>query len=231
MQFLKACLFDLDGVLCDTAKYHFIAWKQLAEKLGIPFTERDNERLKGVSRMESLEILLSLGKKRYSAEEKQKMAQEKNENYLALIRRMTKDEILPGAVDFLTYVRGRGIRTALGSVSKNAGVILERTGLGGFFDSIVDGNRVSHAKPDPEVFLTGAQDLGVAPEACAVFEDAQAGLIAARRARMTRVGVGDPAVLTAAELCIAGFRSMEPRDLLGRIDSAAGKKAAAGPTS
>lgn len=219
MYSLKACLFDLDGVLCDTAKYHFKAWKQLAQRLGIPFTERDNERLKGVSRMESLEILLQLGKKNYSEEEKNKMAKEKNENYLTFIRQMTENEILPGVTDFLSYIRGLGIKTALGSVSKNAGIILERTGLGSFFDSMVDGNRISHAKPDPEVFLTGAQDLGIAPGNCAVFEDAQAGLIAAKRAGMGRIGVGNPVVLTAADFCIGGFRSMAPEALLNRIET------------
>ncbi len=228
MEYLKACLFDLDGVLCDTARYHFIAWKKLADRLGIPFTERDNERLKGVSRMESLEILLSLGTKKYSEEEKQRLAAEKNAGYRALILRMTREEILPGAEDFLAYVRGRGLKTGLGSVSKNTAVILERTGLGAYFDSVVDGTRVTRAKPDPEVFLTGARDLGAAPGACAVFEDAQAGLIAARRAGMVRVGVGNPAVLTAADFCIPGFRGQEPGALLRRIDESAGHRRRAG---
>lgn len=206
---IKGCLFDLDGVIVDTAKYHYIAWRDLAKRLGFDFTEQDNERLKGVSRMASLEILLEVGGiKGVSDDEKQKMAAEKNANYVELISKMTPDEILPGAKQFLSELRDNGIKVSLGSASKNAMTILTRLGLVELFDAIIDGTKVSKAKPDPEVFLKGAEALGLEPKECVVFEDAAAGLEAAINGGMRCVGIGSPAVLGRADMVVGGLADM-----------------------
>ena len=202
---IEACLFDLDGVVVDTAKYHFIAWKALAEELGFEFTIEDNERLKGVSRMQSLELLLEIGNLLVSENEKLAMAEKKNALYVSYIEKMTPDETLPGVEKFLQELREAGIKIALGSASKNAPMILERIQLTGMFDAIVDGNSISEAKPNPEVFLKGAEKLGVLPENCVVFEDAIAGIEAAQHANMYSVGIGDPETLGFADLVIPGF--------------------------
>ncbi len=202
---IEACLFDLDGVVVDTAKYHFIAWKALAEELGFEFTLEDNERLKGVSRMQSLEILLEIGNLRVSDREKLEMAEKKNALYVSYIEKMTPEETLPGVEKFLQELRESGIRIALGSASKNAPMILERIQLSGMFDAIVDGNSIAEAKPNPEVFLKGAEKLGVLPENCVVFEDAIAGIEAAQNANMYSVGIGDPETLGFADMVIPGF--------------------------
>jgi beta-phosphoglucomutase len=202
---IEACLFDLDGVVVDTAKYHFIAWKALAEELGFKFTLEDNERLKGVSRMQSLEILLEIGNMRFSDREKLAMAEKKNALYVSYIEKMTPEETLPGVERFLQELRTAGIRIALGSASKNAPMILERIQLSEMFDAIVDGNSISEAKPNPEVFLKGAERLGVLPENCVVFEDAIAGIEAAQNANMYSVGIGDPETLGFADMVIPGF--------------------------
>ena len=188
-------IFDLDGVIVDTAKYHFLAWRNLAEKLGIEFTEEHNELLKGVSRVRSLEILLTIGKVEISEEQKQEMLIAKNTEYLGFVNKMTDDEILPGVSDMLDFLGDNGIKFALGSASKNAPLILEKVGLIDRFSAIVDGNDVSKAKPDPEVFLIGAKKLGVAPENCVVVEDAIAGVEAANAAGMVSIGIGDKDVL------------------------------------
>lgn len=203
----KACLFDLDGVLVDTARYHYIAWRRLAAHLGFAFTEADNEQLKGVSRMASLDILLSIGgmSNRFMPVEKEALAKEKNDNYVDLISRMTPDEILPGATQLLRALRAAGIKIALGSASKNAPAILRRLELTPLFDAIVDGTQVSRAKPDPEVFLLGAQKLAVDPQDCIVFEDAAAGIQAAHSAGMKAIGIGRPDVLAEAELVVPGL--------------------------
>ena len=202
---IEACLFDLDGVVVDTAKYHFIAWKALAEELGFEFTLEDNERLKGVSRMQSLEILIEIGNLRVSDREKLEMAEKKNALYVSYIEKMTPEETLPGVEKFLQELRAAGIRIALGSASKNAPMILERIQLSGMFDAIVDGNSIAEAKPNPEVFLKGAEKLGVLPENCVVFEDAIAGIEAAQNANMYSVGIGDPETLGFADMVIPGF--------------------------
>ena len=202
---IEACLFDLDGVVVDTAKYHFIAWKALAEELGFEFTLEDNERLKGVSRMQSLEILLEIGGLQFPEQEKMAMAERKNALYVSYIEKMTPDETLPGVREFLQELRASGIKIALGSASKNAPMILERIRLSGMFDAVVDGNSITEAKPDPEVFLKGAGLLGVRPENCVVFEDAVAGVEAARNADMFIVGIGEPEILGMADLVIPGF--------------------------
>jgi beta-phosphoglucomutase len=202
---IEACIFDLDGVIVDTAKYHFIAWRALAEELGFEFTLEDNERLKGVSRMQSLEILLEIGGLQFSDQEKLAMAEKKNTLYVSFIDKMTPDEILPGVPKFLHELRNKGIKTALGSASKNSPMILERIQLTGMFDVVVDGNSISEAKPNPEVFLKGAERLAVLPENCVVFEDAIAGIEAARNANMFCVGIGDPKTLCFADLIIPDF--------------------------
>ncbi|MDT3425099.1 beta-phosphoglucomutase [Paenibacillus forsythiae] len=205
---IKACLFDLDGVLVDTAKYHYIAWKELADQLGFEFTEKDNERLKGVSRSASLNILLEIGGLALDEAEKARLAESKNSRYVEYISSMDSSEILPGALAFLEDCRSQGIGTALGSASKNAMTILNNTGLTPYFDAIIDGTNTSVAKPDPEVFLLGAEALGVPPVNCVVFEDAEAGIEAARRAGMASVGIGSPETLGAASLVVPSLLEM-----------------------
>ncbi len=201
---IHACIFDLDGVVVDTAKYHYLAWKRLAAELGFDFEEYHNERLKGVSRMTSLEILLEVGgmTNSYSPNERERMATKKNEWYLEYIRKMTPDEILPGAKGFIEDLKLNGIGVALGSASKNAPLILERINMLSHFDVIVDGNRVSKAKPDPEIFLLGASDMGVSPKNCIVFEDAEAGVEAALNAGMRCVGIGSSENLSKANVVV-----------------------------
>jgi beta-phosphoglucomutase len=205
---IKACLFDLDGVVVDTARYHYIAWKKIAGDLGFDFSERDNERLKGVSRMESLDILLDLGKIKVDPATREKLATRKNNLYVSYIQTMTPDEILPGVIRFLDELHTGGILIALGSASKNAWSILDKIKIAQKFDAVIDGNKVSIAKPDPEVFLKGASELGINPHDCLVFEDAQAGIDAARNGGMHIIGIGQPENLKNAEFVIPGFEKM-----------------------
>ena len=202
MSTIHACLFDLDGVLVDTAKYHFIAWKQLADELGFTFTEEDNERLKGVSRMASLDILLEIGGVSLDEDTKLELASKKNAWYVDYITKMDASEILPGALELVKTLKAEGIKVALGSASKNAMLILNNTGLTPYFDAIIDGTKTASAKPDPEVFLLGAQELGTSPAECVVFEDAEAGVEAAIRAGMRSVGIGSPQTLGRANLVV-----------------------------
>jgi beta-phosphoglucomutase len=195
----KAVIFDLDGVIVDTAKYHYLAWKRLAEELGISFTPVDNERLKGVSRMASLDILLSLGKRWLPDTEKLILAEEKNAWYVEMIDELTREELLPGAEELLRQLRADGVKIALGSASKNAERILKRLEIGDYFDARIDGTKVSQAKPDPEVFLLAAKSVGVNPVDCLVFEDAPAGVEAAKRANMHVVGIGNQENLPHAD--------------------------------
>ena len=203
-----ACIFDLDGVLVDTAKYHFKAWKRLTDKLGIDFTENDNERLKGVSRMASLEIILEIGNVKLDERKKLEYATLKNNWYIEYISRMTPSEILPGCIQFITELKNAKIRIAIGSASKNTPMILERVGIQGMFDAVADGNNITKAKPDPEVFLKAAEMVGINPEDCVVFEDAVAGVQAALNAGMMCIGIGSPAVLTKAHLVVPGLYEM-----------------------
>ncbi len=214
---IKACIFDLDGVIVDTAKYHFLAWQQLAQEMNIPFTEEDNEQLKGVSRVESLKIILALGN--ISLDEatfEQKMAA-KNEQFLSYIHQMTPDEILPGVQAFLDELKANGIRIALGSASKNARTILSQIGMIDYFEVIMDGTNITEAKPNPEVFLKAAEGLGIAPEFCVVFEDAEKGVEAAHRGGMRAVGVGSPDILGAAEMVIEGFENMNYHTMIKHL--------------
>lgn len=208
MNQIKACIFDLDGVIVDTAVYHYQAWKRLANQLGFDFTEHDNEKLKGVSRTKSLELILGWGGVTKTPQEQEELATLKNTWYVDMISKMTPAEILPGAKEFLEACRAAGLKTALGSASKNSGMILEKTGITHLFDAIIDGNKVTKAKPDPEVFLKGAEEVGIPPAQCVVFEDAIAGVEAAKAGGMKAVGVGDPDVLHEADMVIVGLSEM-----------------------
>jgi beta-phosphoglucomutase len=205
----KAFIFDLDGVIVDTAKYHFLAWEKLANQLGINFTHEHNEELKGVSRVRSLDLILALGNITASQEDKNKWLIQKNEDYLSYLVDMDEREILPGVVKVLEYLKNNNQAIALGSASKNARPILEKTNIMHFFDAIVDGNDVSNAKPDPEVFLQAAQKLGIINENAIVFEDSVAGIQAANIANMTSIGIGDSSVLHEAKYNFKDFTFIE----------------------
>ena len=201
----KAFIFDLDGVIVDTAKYHFLAWQKLANQLGIEFTHEHNEGLKGVSRVRSLDIILELGNVQASQEDKNQWLVQKNEDYLSYLVDMDENEILPGVVKVLEYLKNNNQAIALGSASKNARPILEKTNIMHFFDAIVDGNDVSNAKPDPEVFLQAARKLGITNQNAIVFEDSVAGIQAANVAQMTSIGIGEVNVLKEAQFCFQDF--------------------------
>jgi beta-phosphoglucomutase len=207
MNNIKACIFDLDGVIVDTAIYHYKAWKRLANSLGFDFTEHQNEQLKGVSRVRSLELILGWGGVTKTAAEQEVLATQKNTWYMEMVNQMKPDEILPGAKEFVEKCRKAGIKIALGSASKNSMTILNKIGITNLFDVVIDGNKVSKAKPDPQVFLQGAKELSVEPEECVVFEDAIAGVEAAKAGGMRVVGIGQPGVLDA-DLVISGLDKM-----------------------
>jgi beta-phosphoglucomutase len=208
MNNIKACIFDLDGVIVDTAVYHYKAWKRLANELGFDFTEHENEKLKGVSRMASLDLILGWGGITKTDAEKEELATRKNNWYVDMISHMTPEEVLPGAVEFLEACRNAGLKTALGSASKNSVTILQKTGIEHLFDAVIDGNKVSKPKPDPEVFLKGAEELNMPPANCVVFEDAIAGVEAAIAGGMKVVGIGSSDVLGEANLVVKGLNEM-----------------------
>lgn len=212
-------LFDLDGVIVDTAVYHYQAWKRLANELGFDIDEEFNEKLKGISRIDSLLLILEHGNVQLTEQEIQELATKKNEWYLELIDKMTPDEILPGVKDFFDDFKKVGIKCALGSASKNAPAILEKIGLLSYFDAIVDGNSVSKSKPDPEVFELGAKLLGLPNEKCIVFEDALAGVQAAKSANMKAVGIGDVKVLTNADIVISTFENLTTIELINKLQT------------
>jgi beta-phosphoglucomutase len=211
---LKGCIFDLDGVIVDTAKYHYLAWKRLADQLNIPFTIKDNERLKGVSRMDSLNIILELGNLRPDLKQREEFAGLKNKWYVDYISRMTPKEILPGSLEFINKLKMAGIKVAIGSASKNTPMILKRVGIDKLFDAVADGNVVHKAKPDPEVFLVAARMLEIEPQHCVVFEDAIAGVQAALNAGMVCVGVGSGRILSGAHTVVSGLNKMTLKKLL-----------------
>lgn len=186
----KAVIFDLDGVLVSTDNCHYLAWKQLADEEGIYFDREINERLRGISRMESLEIVLEKAERKYSDDEKTEMAERKNSYYVELVKKIDDSALLEGAVEFVSYVKKNSIKTAIGSSSKNTNLILNQTGIYSLFDAIVDGNNIKKSKPDPEVFLKAAERLGIAPSECLVCEDADAGVEAALGAGMHVLAVG-----------------------------------------
>lgn len=202
-------IFDLDGVIVDTAKYHYLAWKKLANELGFEFTKEQNELFKGVSRKRCLEILLDIGKVKATEDQFDRWMVEKNEDYLAYIANMDASEILQDVPRVLDFLKKRNVPLALGSASKNAKPILEKVNLLSYFDSIVDGNSVTKAKPDPEVFLIAAKNLDVVPTSCVVFEDAVAGIQAANQAQMISIGIGDPSVLHEATFNFMDFTEID----------------------
>lgn len=205
----KAFIFDLDGVIVDTARYHFLAWQKIAGRLGIEFTHDHNEQLKGVSRVRSLDIILGLGNVSASQEDKDRWLMEKNEDYLSYIENMKEDEILDGVVPVLQYLKDHNQLIALGSASKNARPILDKVGIAHYFDIIVDGNDVTNAKPDPEVFLRAATLLGQPPTQSVVFEDSVAGIQAANIAGMVSIGIGEAQILNEAKYNFRDFTEID----------------------
>lgn len=204
----KGFIFDLDGVIVDTAKYHYLAWKNLATSLEIPFSEAQNEQLKGVSRVASLHKILTWGAISLSEEAFNATMNEKNEEYLSYISKMTTSEILPDVVRVLDFLKETNQKIALGSASKNARIILDKVALKEYFETIVDGTNVTKAKPDPEVFLNAAEGLQVPPNQCVVFEDSVAGIQAANTAGMISIGIGDKTVLHEADHVFRDFTEM-----------------------
>ena len=205
----KGVIFDLDGVICSTDELHYLAWKEIADRCQIPFDREMNDQLRGVSRMESLERILSRGRGEWTQEQKQQLAEEKNARYRELLGTLSEKDILPGVPETLQALRARGLALAIGSSSKNAVVILERLGLSGWFDAVADGTQIKRSKPDPEVFLLAANKLGLPAADCLVVEDAQAGIQAAQAGGMDAASVGP-----AAEQGIGTYQLETIYDLL-----------------
>jgi len=215
----KAFIFDLDGVIVDTAKYHFLAWQKIASELGIEFTPAHNEQLKGVSRVRSLDIILDLGRVTATQDDKNRWLIQKNEDYLSYLVDMDQSEILPGVLPILQFLKEKNQAIALGSASKNARPILEKTGILHYFDSIVDGNDVTNAKPDPEVFVQAAKLVHAENEDAIVFEDSVAGIQAANFAKMISVGIGEETILHEAQYIFHDFTHMDTSFIEGLIKS------------
>ena len=205
---MRAGLFDLDGVIVDTAKFHYLAWRELANGLGFDITEEQNEHLKGISRMESLERILAMGSVTLPDDEKLRLATIKNGRYVEMVKAMPASDILPGAKDYLLQLRARGIKIALGSASKNAELILENLRIRDLFDAVIDGNKATQSKPAPQVFLLGASALDVAPSDCVVYEDAAAGIEAAKAGGMHAIGIGRAENLPRADLVVPGLHAL-----------------------
>ncbi len=212
---IKAAIFDLDGVIIDTAHYHYIAWKRLASEFNINLTIEQNERLKGVSRLRSLEIILELGNIDLSEEEKELAASRKNAWFIEYIESIRPEEIFPGVKELIQSMKEKGLKIALASSSKNAPRVIELLKIADMFDAMVDGTMITHTKPHPEIFLLAASRMGVAPTGCVVFEDAEAGVEAALAGGMKCVGVGSKEQLGKAGLVIAKTGDFE----LSMLDS------------
>lgn len=213
---LQAFIFDLDGVITDTAEFHYLAWKALGEELGISFTREFNEELKGVSRMDSLEKILALGNREndFSLKEKEALATKKNEHYVRLIANISPDDILPGIKDLITEMKENGYRLGLASVSKNAFTVMDSLGLTGEFDVIVDAATIAKGKPNPEIFLTAAKLLNVDPSACIGIEDAAAGVDSIKDAGMFAVGIGSEDSLRKADLIYSSTEELSLSDII-----------------
>jgi len=215
---LKAVLFDLDGVITDSARYHYRAWKELADELDIPFDEAYNEKLKGVSRMDSLELILKNGNKQdaFTEEEKEVLAEKKNVNYKELIKQITPADILPGIRELLISLKDKNIKTCVCSVSKNAFFIIDRLELNGYFDHIIDAVKIRNAKPDSDIFAVGAYVLGAVPEECVGIEDAKAGIEAIKKAGIKAVGVGTRDQMGDADLILESIGELK-REILEEL--------------
>lgn len=205
---LNAIIFDLDGVICFTDEYHYLAWKAMADNIGIPFDREINNRLRGVSRMASLDIILENGKEKYSQTEKEELAEQKNELYKSLLSRISEKDLSDEVKNTLLSLRETGLQLAIGSSSKNTPMILQRLGLEGFFDAVSDGNHITRSKPDPEVFSKAAQMLGVKPEHCLVVEDALSGAEAGHRAGMKVACLGDASKAKAGDFNMDSFKDL-----------------------
>ena len=211
---INAVIFDLDGVIIDTAHYHYIAWKRLASEFNINLTIEQNELLKGVSRLRSLEIILQLGNVQLSESEKEKLASKKNSWFVEYIESIRPEEIFPGVIELIAAIRSKGIKVALASSSKNAPRVIELLKIRNLFDAMVDGTMIAHTKPHPEIFLLAASLLNTKPSECLVFEDAEAGVEAAIAAGMKCVGVGSPSQLGKANIVIAKTGDFKIEDQL-----------------
>ncbi|MEH6904880.1 beta-phosphoglucomutase [Neobacillus drentensis] len=211
---ISAVIFDLDGVIVSTDEYHYQAWKQISDQENIYFDREINETLRGVSRMESLDIILSRSDRRYNDNEKQLLALRKNEIYCKLLNNLSPNNILPGVINLLLRLKARDIKVAIGSSSKNTPFILQQIGLTSNFDAIADGNSIKNSKPDPEVFLLAADMMGVTPMVCAVIEDAQAGIDAAKAAGMKAVGIGSASTCLNADLKLKDLTNLDIDQLL-----------------
>lgn len=204
----QAVIFDLDGVICFTDKYHYLAWKQMADSIGVYFDETINNRLRGVSRMDSLEIILERCDRTLTSQEKEKLAEQKNELYKKYLTQMSETDLSEEVKDTLNELRRRGKKLAIGSSSKNAKFILERIGLGNYFDAISDGTNITKSKPDPEVFLKAAEFLGLEAEKCLVVEDAAAGILAAHSGGFHSAGLGEAAESEYVTYPLRTFRDL-----------------------
>lgn len=222
---VRGCIFDLDGVIVDTAGFHYLSWKNLANELGFDFTEDQNEQMKGISRMDSLDVVLSLGGIVKSQEEKIALAARKNEWYLDLLSDLTIDQMLPGVKDMLDQLKAADMSIALGSASKNARFVINKLGIAHYFEAMVDGNDVIRSKPDPEVFLKAASLIGLKPSELVVFEDSYKGLVASNEGGFISCGVGDDKILTNALFVIETFAGLQISGLLNLIELARSNKA------
>lgn len=214
MNKIEAVLFDLDGVLVDTAKYHYRAWQTIAKEFDLDLTLDHNEYLKGVSRIDSLKLILQWAEKEMKESQMQPYLVNKNTRYLTLTEGLTPENLLPGALNWLQYLKNKNIKIGLGSASKNAKIILEKLDIHSFFQTLVDGNHVKKGKPDPEVFLIGSKNLKVQPHNCLVVEDSIAGIQAAQAAKMNTLALGEPKQFTMADSCHWGLDKIEPLQLL-----------------
>ena len=216
---ISGCLFDLDGVIVDTANHHYVAWKSLTDELAIPFTAVENESLKGLSRLDSLECILRLGNLEVSSNKKIELMEKKNQLYLQIIDAIGPDDILPGVKELMLELRNKGIGICLGSSSKNAISILKRIGIFDLFDGVVDGRNLTLSKPDPEVFIKGSKILGLTPSECIVFEDAESGIEAALSGGFFALGIGAEGSLKRAHANVQDLSDVTLEKLQGLVNS------------
>jgi beta-phosphoglucomutase len=215
---IRGCLFDMDGVIVDTAKFHFLAWQRLADVLSVPFTHEHNEQLKGVSRVDSLEKILEWGHLHLDNKKKLELMELKNKWYLEYVEQVSAEEMLPGAHEFLLDLKKNGIKIGLGSSSKNSTLILEKLGIYDLFDTIIDGNKIHFSKPHPEVFQKGAADLGLKPDQIVVFEDAISGVESAKAGGFRCIGIGDKNTLNMADVVVDSLAGMDTERMKQLVD-------------